>query len=1789
MGRKYTNGIGLFALGVAAGVSSMWLARPAAAPTEVRIARSLPVGLADDADRLTIVFDRAVVDPRRIGQPMSAAPFALTPHREGRWIWAAEDRLEFRLSEKLAPGRIYRMRRSVGTDEALGFRLIGDDAIEFRTRALAVESTDIQSADRSHINVVVRFNQPVFPHQLTDHIRVNEGRGRKALTALCLTRDAASEHVIRFARPASNRAVLTVDATLAGADGELSLGSEFARTFELDAPFQLEKADSWGGSLEENLQVALDFSRSLKYEQTIPGIHVTPSIGDFTTRVHGDELRLRGPFKSGVRYAFRVEPGLVAQDGTILSEASTASVRIPDRYAAIQVPQRRGILSPAGHMNLEFKSVNCPEIECSATRIYPNNLVAHLHGGRNDETGKDVGRRRLKVDAPRNQPTTSLLELKDMLPSTAGMYCIRVGSAESRWDYDEAVVAVTDLGMTCQRAEDGIVAWITSIESATPIPGVEIEARSYTNQVLATATTGKDGIARLNVVENHTDGAPWVVIAHRGNDTSFLRLDRNVWSPDGIALDGSDYPRNYDVCLYTERGAYRPGETIHLSGVIRTADGETPPAFPIAIRANRPDGRAVFTQTIRPDADRQGVFHVDIETRENAQLGRYTFAAMIPGSDRSLGDTTALVEAFLPVRLDVVAKADRDVFVGDATPRIGVQANYLFGKAASKLPVTVSGKYRQVGFDDALAQGFHFGPLELTAESVIEEQTLALAEDGSRSIVIPSAQQKTPGRWRADIVATVSEPGSRSVSARAQFVSDPVGRHIGIRLPTGASCAVPADVEFNWRQMDGSGTPAPAGPIQLVVERIEYDWTIREVDGQRTWQSVERRIGCDDRMLNREDATPEGSSSFALKSPGLYRARLTDKQSGAIAEWQFHAHVAGAYDESFATRLPEQIDLRLDEAAYFPGDMATLTIRSAITGSLLVSLETNHVIATHVVDMTERSQTIELPVPKDLRSDAFVSAVVVRPLEKSAETWRPIRGRGIARLAIDNSARTLPLEIRANEESRPGETVDVNVRAGLNDASGSAPPVVHLWAVDEGILATTGFRTPDPKRHFFAPRRRSIESTDLFAELLPDFARPESMLRVGAGDEGSDKDARGDAELQRSPVSMKRRGGDVIWLEARQADENGEAEFELTLPETQGRLRLMATAVSGDRYGSAERPIRIVAPLMIETQFARFLAPEDVYHIPARVFNNSEASIDVDLEANIVGPASISFVDDKSRVAIPAGGSETVWLTTRAADMGDVKIELLASALTPEGEILHASARGVLPVRPVTAMRTIAVTHQYNAGDSLTLEPPDGLLLDTLRTRLRISPDPAAGLEPAYDSLIEYPYGCLEQTSSRLRALFCARTMASELKGDAATVDRMIDAGIARLWSMQTRSGGIAYWPGQGDADLWGSAYAATVLCDLAGTGARIDDGFLDDLLDYLENSLSNSDDDARNIMPMIAFALARFDRPQLGWMAGMSQRTQGLDAEARAYLARAWIAAGRKDRAAGLLTPDVLSLVTVSSTRSGRLTSPVTQTAALLNAAIDYDADSDWIPQLVDKIVSRQKDGTWMTTRDNAAALAALVRCIDGDAPKPDYSGTFSIGDDVPIAFDSSNSIARTLKTASPIRIDTTGQGRLFVACSHEGLARETQDNAQYDRGLRIRRRWLTQDDRPVDLATLKIGDLIRVQVTVSAPGLSAHEVVPNVAIIDALPACMEAENPAFTTSAVDGSESGTLRPDLVQYLDDRVLVFASLSRQAQTIEYHVRVVAMGDFALPPIEAACMYDPMLASRHGGGRIAVTQ
>ena len=791
---------------------------------------------------------------------------------------------------------------------------------------------------------------------------------------------------------------------------------------------------------------------------------------------------------------------------------------------------------------------------------------------------------------------------------------------------------------------------------------------------------------------------------------------------------------------------------------------------------------------------------------------------------------------------------------------------------------------------------------------------------------------------------------------------------------------------------------------------------------------------------------------------------------------------------------------------------------------------------------------------------------------------------GMARLLADHHDSKLDVLMVAQKDAQPEETVTVSVGVpGPIDPA--SPPVIHLWAVDDGILLPTNFRTPDPGKHFFAPRKSVVTTADVFADLIPDLERPGSMEHIGAGEDEEEAEA-----LRRNPVTVKQREPAVVWNAYAPVNSNGWAIWNIKSPDAVGRLRLMAVAVDQDRYGSADQDLTLTAPLLVEANWPRFVAPGDRFDVPVKLFNELPESIYADLAIDIEGPLEVARDERHERIAVEPGTPTTVWFSATATGSGQVSVRVSASAASAESGLLRAKSEAVFASRPPRPPHVESSLVRLRPDESITIDPPTHFVPETVRTTVDISSQPSVELLSAFEAVVDYPYGCVEQTTSRLYVLLHAqRLFERSLPEDIRTrsIPDMINSGIERLATMQTRGGGLAYWPGGAEPHLWGSAYAGGFLAEARSAGYRVDESFLDELIEFLENALRpggySADDPSTRAF--ICRTLAEWDKPPLGWMTQLGERADQLDLEGRVHLAASWLAAGRKDLALPLIGNGDIQHNPRTWTGE-RITSPLRQDALLLAFGCDASPEQAWLGPLAQQVRDARRHGRWGNTLENATALVALSKYQAKLSDHVEFTGELLVGDQNANVFDHTEPFFCKFNGLNkPLTMRMSGEGVAYARVTHEGLPAD-DSVTPYDRNLLVRRRWTNANGEMIDPAKVRVGDLIHVEVTLQARSPSNDDVVANIAIVDALPGGIEVENPRLDTSAQTYDDASD-RPDRVEFLDDRVLLFASGWDEPRRFRYTLRATTAGAFVLPPIQASSMYDNSFASLHGGGRMEI--
>jgi uncharacterized protein YfaS (alpha-2-macroglobulin family) len=1048
-----------------------------------------------------------------------------------------------------------------------------------------------------------------------------------------------------------------------------------------------------------------------------------------------------------------------------------------------------------------------------------------------------------------------------------------------------------------------------------------------------------------------------------------------------------------------------------------------------------------------------------------------------------------------------------------------------------------------------------------------------LDEQGRREMSLPLPEDLEKGIYLMRLSATVTEPGGRSVSSHASATVDLLDRHVGLRLPEGQVVPVGQAVAVDWVRLNGADQPLPVGGMTVQLLRMEYDSVLKQVGNRYRWQSVEKAVKVGSSQVFASDS-PEGTLEVVCPVSGRYRVVVTDSAGGSSTQLEFYASHDGDRSQNLALNQPERVEVLTDKTKYAPGDVAKVLLRSPIPGTVLLTLDTDRVIVHRIARIAENTCTLDIVLPEELRGSVFFTATVIRPVDPNQESWLPHRGLGRAQVRMDHALSKMPVTIRAPGQARPGEPLTVTVDAGpMGDPN--YPARVQVWAVDEGILLAAAYETPDLHAFFLGPRALGVHTADVFYGLLPDYRRPDSIGRIGGDD--YDLDA-----LRRSPVATRTREPAVIWQEAVAVDSEGKVAVRMQLPDLAGQLRIMAVALDHDRYGAAEHALTLTAPLLLEASWPRFAAPGDTFTVPVKLFNSTDRSLRLQIKSEVSGPIDVLLDEAQRNLVVEPGRPLTRFLQAEARAIGpaEVRIDVVEQG---DGEApLAAHGIGLLAVRPATALHTAVELQAFQVGEAAQITPSDLFMKETVQMTVSVSARPSVNLQAALEEQIRYPYGCVEQTSSRLFSLVYAKQILDPARAEA--IDGMVEAGIARLWAMQTRSGGLSYWPGQATADPWGTAYAAACLLEARHAGYAIEPRFTTALAKYLGSRLRTTGDEGpdEGTQALICRVLATFGDPPHGWMARLAEQQHELDVAARAHLAGAFHAAGNRERALSLF-PEHLPVAAVATTTTGRLTSKVQQEAVWLSTLLEIDPNHAMVASLAARLDRARSNGQWGSTLNNAAAIAALVRyqaLASGDPPQ--FTGTLQAGAEDPLPFTQAEPVSLEVRHAlDPVRISSSGQGRLYVVALSRGLVRDDLVEP-YDSGLHIKRKWLDRDGHPMDANNLVVGDLVRVEIIVSTEGDTVH----NVAIVDALPGGLEAENPRLATSAdTDASVGDT--PDHVEFLDDRVVLFCAAGAKPRTYRYALRVITAGEFSLPPIQGSCMYDPAVACLGAASRVTV--
>ncbi len=1489
----------------------------------------------------------------------------------------------------------------------------------------------------------------------------------------------------------------------------------------------------------------------------------------------------------GTDYKVRILPGLAGVEGAELLGTLMREVQVGDRESTLWFGNSRYVLPPGGGVPLH--AINLERAALTLYRIGDRNLLhqAVREGFRSDigryqakrirdELGELVWQGEAELTLRRNREAVTNLPLASLMQPEPGVYVLTAepadgdGKEKKHGNLAAQWLLVSDIGLTTYRGADGLTVVTRGLADAEPLGGVRLALYARNNRLLAEAVSDTEGVTRFAATALDGKGGrePHILMAFgAGDDFNFFDISAGPFDLSDRGVKGRSVPGPLDAFLYTERGVYRPGEQVHLSVLLRDDRGRAVDGLPLTLRLLRPDEQVAAERVIHPQG--AGGYTLELPLSATARTGRWKLLAYLDRDADPLGQTAFLVEAIVPPRIELeVSELPEEPLRMNTRGSFGIQARYLFGAPAAELAASAEMRIAADPGPFPELPGYRFGPVDEPDDSVVTALEKGRT-DAAGAARFPFHLQRLPKLnrpLRVRLQAQVADVDGRSVSVSQWLPLRHQPLLIGVKPPgEEGSLQEGSEAVFEVRVLEPDGSPRahPGLSYRLVEEQSHYQW----YRDQGRWQ-YKRQVR--DRVLREEKLTVAAAGPARIAATleyGSYRLEVQDPESGVRTSVRVHAGWQGGGPD---TETPDMLTLRSGRAAYRPGETARLYLRSPFTGPANLVLATDRVLSVQAIVLSESEQVLEVPVDAAWGAGAYALVTAYRP-DGGRVGHGPRRAVGVAWLGLDPRIKRLDVAIETIEKTRPERTLEV----GLQVAGGAPdePLFVTLAAVDEGVLRLTDFRTPDPLDHYFGQRRLGVELRDLYGRLIDGHAGTPGRLRSGGGASGR----RGTPESHVEIVSLF---SGVVAL-----DGDGRGRVPLELPQFNGRLRLTAVAWSPQKLGSAESAVTVRDSVVLMPSGPRFLAVGD----------RSRATL---LLHNLEGPE---------------GEYRLSWQTTGAISIGDEAIAELPLTLAPgQREVveipLEASAvgNGSLAVQlqgpdGATVSRELEIGvrapflpemrrrfGRLPPGEQRALGPDlvDNLRPETVSGLLNVSAEPDLDVPGLLQQLDLYPYGCLEQVTSRAFPLLHLERLAQRWDYQSKTPvgERLADA-VARILERQLDNGAFALWRPDGEPEPWLSVYALDFLQRARAAGVAVPDFAWERGLGWLRRQVTypeTGDAEAMAVQVYALYLLARHGEAH-GETARylLDQAGERLPSGiAAAHLGATLSLMGDAERA-----PRAFALAHDKARDAGLRDygSRLRDLAALLFIQAEIEADGLDPALLVQELARGMGERQWLSTQEQAWLVRAVSAVTGEGTPlRLSVQGRTLPEREQPILLrPDADALARG------VELRNDGREAVWYSLAVEGSP--ATEPAPLQAGFRIRRTLHHLNGAAVDPQGLRQGDLLVVLLEGEAQskGLN-HQAL----IVDPLPAGLEVENArlahARTTEGLEwlGQLSNTLYSEA---LDDRFVAALDLGSDQRKfrLAYLARAVTPGRYRAPPTEVEDMYKPRYRGRGESGWLSV--
>ncbi|RYY60038.1 MAG: alpha-2-macroglobulin family protein [Chitinophagaceae bacterium] len=1756
---------------------------------------------------LVFRFSNSLVKDSMMNAWDSTDYISFEPAIKGRFRWQSPDELVFSPSEPLKPATTYKASVKKSVLQYSDYSSVTDgDKISFNTPNLILDNAQVIWVGESNTSAVpelnLYFNYPVGPADLKDKLQI--GYDGKNIDYQLLTASTDKHQVVRLTgiKPADKEfeVKISIGKGLKPDQGNNVTMDDISSSLSIPSPYvlQIQNMETEHDGSEGIIRFTC--SQQVNAAEVRGFIKFDPEL-TFTVDQSDNGFILRSTsFDIEKTYSVTLAKGLRGRLGGTLREEYVGSIAFGELEAGISFTNSKAVyLSAKGGKNLEVRVTNVPKVKLIISKIYENNLLASQRNGYYPQETSERSGGEYEGDYYEDYSQTTLgdviyekeidtrslpksnggriinfSQFEDRLPDFKGVYHVVIRSTEDYWVRDSRFISVSDLGIIAKQGAEKMVVFTQSIKTAVPVNGVNIAVYAANNQLIGTGASNAEGVAEIVYTKKDFAGfKPAMVIAKTADDFNFLPFSNTGVNTSRFDVGGKrNNASGLDAFVYSERDMYRPGETVHFSTVIRDKQWKSPGDLPLKIRFVMPNGKEFksFRKTLNEEGSVEGA----IEITDAAITGSYALE-VYTSNDVLLASRPIYIEEFVPDRIKVDAKLDKTAARPGETAVLALTATNFFGPPAANRSYETEIQVRQKQFSPEKFPDYSFSLANENSffDKVVRQGRTSETGTASEQYEIPEAYTNR-GVLQTSFYSTVFDETGRPVSRAASLDVFTQDVFFGMKKDGYYYYPLNQVAKFNLVAVNKDGAAINA---KAKVEVIKHEYrTVLSKSGSYFRYDSQK----EDKILSSSEVTIAGANAqpyqFTPRSPGDYEVRVSVPGSPTYISQSFYSYGSwGGDNNSFEVNTEGSIDIAVEKKSYLTGETIKALFKTPFSGKMLVTVETDHLITYQQVEVSNRTASVDLKVTPEFLPNAYITATLIKPHEVSDIPLTV--AHGFKNVTVEEKGRKMEVQIDAKKTVRSKTKQVIKVRA----AAGS---FVTLSAVDNGVLQISDFQTPDPYDYFYQKKALQVNAYDLYPLL---FAEVRARLSSTGGD--------GEMAMEKrnNPMPAKRIKVVSYWSGIKKANGSGVAEFEVDVPAFSGELRLMAVAYKGQNFGATSNTMTVADPLVISTALPRFLSPGDTVNIPVTLTNTTAGAASINASVKTDGP--VRLIGSASQSANVAAKGETRVMfnliagTTIGVGKINVSVTGLGETFTDETEI---------SVRPPSTLQKQTGAGSVAGGSSMNVAIPlSDYIPSSVDYSLVVGRSPLTELGEQLRYLVQYPYGCTEQTvSAAFPQLYygdLAELMGSG-RGNKLQANANILEAVRKIKMRQLYTGALTLWDGEGKEDWWSSIYAAHFLLEARKAGFEIDNSLIETLLNYLNNKLRTREtisyyynrDQQKKIAPKeVAYSLyvlALAGRSNVPAMNYYKAKPEVLAIDSRYLLSAAYAVAGDKKSFQALLPSKFAGEESVAQT-GGSYYSALRDEAISLNSLLEVDPGNKQIPEMVNHVNARLKQRSWMSTQERAFAFLALGKFARGAAASTATAEIVVNGKTIAKVDGGQWKGDMKALGGKDVQIVTKGNGRIYYSWMAEGISTSGTYRNE-DNYMKVRKKFYDRNGKLLSQTSFKQNELIIVGITLEK---AYSGIIENVVITDLLPAGFEIENPR--TKEIPGMDwiKDASTPTALDVRDDRIHFFVDLSGSKQTYYYAVRAVSPGRYTMGPVSADAMYNGEYNSYNGAGVIRI--